>query len=94
MKTLIQELNKNDFQAFPQKNNPQRVTLSVDGGDGHRYFLTREKLCLGVDEAGAPVYQLNEAGEVLYQWMKGNAMRDIQATPTGAVTPIAEIPTA
>ena len=76
MKTLIQELNKYDFKAFPQKSNPKQVTLSVAGEDGHRYFLTR-----------VATGQLQEDGTAIYQWARGNAMRPQQApAPVAPIT--------
>jgi hypothetical protein len=63
MLTLINELNKREFLAFPQKQDPKRITLSVKGDDGNRYFLTR--MANG----------LNPDGSARYQWARGNAMQ-------------------
>ena len=69
MLNLINQLNAADFKAFPQKNDPTKVTLSVAGADGVRYFLTRVS-------AG-----LNEDGTPKYQWARGAAMRAMGTLP-------------
>ncbi len=40
MKDLMNLLNAYDFKAFPQKNDPKKVTLSVACNDNNRYFVT------------------------------------------------------
>ena len=67
MLNLIKALNDADFRAFPQKNDPKRVTLSVAATDGNRYFLTR--VAAGLNEDGSPKYM----------WARGTAMRAISA---------------
>ena len=65
MINLINELNANDFRAFPQKADPTKVTLSVkDPKDGQRYFLTR--VSVGINQTD---------GTPIYAWARGNAMR-------------------
>lgn len=63
IKELVDALNEHDFRAFPQRNDAKRVTLSVKGEDGNRYFLTRVSV-------GA-----NEDGSAKYAWARGKAMR-------------------
>lgn len=65
MKELITMLNSHEFMAFPQKDNPKRVTLSVAEADGTRYFLTR--VASGLAEDGTPQYS----------WARGSAMREM-----------------
>ena len=59
---FINELNERDFCAFPQKDNPKRVSLSILGDDENRYFLTRTAIGLNAD------------GTPKYQWARGKAM--------------------
>lgn len=65
MKALINELNRLDFRAFPQKADPRKVTLSVkgEGEDQNRYFLTR--VACGT----------NGDGTAKYMWARGAQMR-------------------
>ena len=79
MLTLINELNKNDFRAFPQKADPTKLTLSVADAAGTRYFLTR--VANGLNEDGTPKYQ----------WARGAAMRPAgeQAPIAAPVAPVA-----
>ena len=62
MSAIIQVLNDADFRAFPQKNNPKRITSSFVDTDGKRYFLTR--ITNGVDATG----------KAKYCWAKGKEM--------------------
>ena len=79
MINLINELNKNDFRAFPQKADPTKVTLSVlNPADGQRYFLTR--VSTGINP---------EDGTPIYAWARGNAMRPQQAPAAGNQAPAA-----
>lgn len=66
-KELIDGLNEVNFTAFPQKDNPKKVTLSVLGEDGKRYFLNR-----------LPIGGSDEAGKLIYGWVIGNAMRPMK----------------
>jgi len=78
---LINALNQFDFKAFPQKNNPKRLTISAQGPDGKRHFITRT--AIGIQGDGSPNYQ----------WAKGNEMRNMQgnapAAPAPQNTPVA-----
>jgi len=69
-KQLFDELNARDFQAWPQPNNPKRVTLHLADENGARHFITRTSAGLGAD------------GKANYIWAKGKAMRPrADATP-------------
>ena len=87
MKTLIDALNANDFKAFPQANNPGKVTVSVAGKAGdvnaagqlNRYFLTR--VACGI----------NEDGSAQWMWAKGAQWKP-QGAPAAAA-PVAPVAT-
>ena len=64
MKELIQALNKRGFQAWPQKANPKRVTLHLEGDEGERYFLTRTAM-----------NEMDDEGNAKYQWSKGKKLK-------------------
>jgi len=64
IKQLIEGLNEVSFMAFPQKGDSKRVSLSILGEGGKRYFLNR-----------APIGGLDEQGKAQYGWALGNAMR-------------------
>jgi len=69
MKELIKALNSQDFKAFTQKNDDthKKVTLSMVGDDGKRYFITR--VASGVDESG----------KAKWLWARGKEMLNIKA---------------
>lgn len=60
--SFINIINEANLQAFPQKANPRRVTMSFVDVDGKRYFLTR--VASGVDANG----------KAKYCWAKGKEM--------------------
>lgn len=66
MNALITALNGTDFRAFPCKTNPKRTTLSYQGEDGKRYFITR-----------VATNQVDAQGRPVYMWATGKPMRNI-----------------
>ena len=50
---LVNALNENDFRAFPQKNNPGKLTLSAEE-NGNRFFISRA--AIGQNEDATPKY--------------------------------------
>jgi len=63
MITLINALNSADFKAFPQKENPKRLTITANGADGKRYFVNRATM------------GKNEDGSAKWEWVKGKEMQ-------------------
>lgn len=82
-KELLTALNEQEFMAFPQKNNPERVTVSIIDEEGTRCFLTRAAIGVNVD------------GTPNYQWVKGKPMQkqeNIQNAQTPTPQQVAQVP--
>ena len=79
IKEVINGINAIDLMAFPQKNNPKRVTISIKSGTS-RYFLTRRS-----------TNELDERGRVKYEWTLGNQMRVIGTQPKNTETEDIEV---
>jgi hypothetical protein len=63
MKQLIESLNAQDFRVFAQKSDPKKQSITANGSDGKRYFVTR--VACGT----------NEDGTARYMWARGAEMR-------------------
>lgn len=67
---LINALNNQDFKAFTQKNDEthKKVTLSMVGDDGKRYFISR-----------VATNEMDGEGKPKWLWARGKAMQNIQS---------------